>query len=304
MDHDGIPDLISGSWPGQLYFFKGQANGTFAEPTILKDRDGEPIKVGNASTVFACNFRGTGRLDLLCGNIDGEVLLVPNEGSPTEPAYGLPEKIKADDKVIKVPHGDSHPIWVDWDQTGQPGLMAAAGDGSVLWYRNRGTPESPAFGPGEPLVPAGSYGEQDEKGDKSSPRHGYRAKICVADVNGDGKLDLLLGDFGMEFGPTLNLSAEDQKAQAEAREKMAEFDKKFRKLYEELGNPQEEPPNETAEQRADRLKRLERLKEGAMKLSMEMQPIYQTMSKFERPSKPRGNVWYFERLEVRKSAAK
>ena len=138
LDGDGVSDVLSGSWPGELYFFKGLGKGKYSPPDVLKDKDGKVIKVGSASTVFAADWRGTGRLDLLVGCIDGFVWLVPNEGARGKPAYGKPVKLKAADKEIRVPHGDSHPVAADWQGDGKPGLVVGCGDGSVLWFRNEG----------------------------------------------------------------------------------------------------------------------------------------------------------------------
>ena len=70
MDFDGddIPDIVSGSYaPGNLYLFRGEGKGHFKASEIIKDKDGKPVRVGYASTVFAYDWRGTGKLDLLCG---------------------------------------------------------------------------------------------------------------------------------------------------------------------------------------------------------------------------------------------
>ena len=48
-----------------LYLFRGQGKGKFKAGEILKDKDSKPIRVGYASTVFASDWRGTGKLDLL-----------------------------------------------------------------------------------------------------------------------------------------------------------------------------------------------------------------------------------------------
>ena len=51
-DGDGIGDILSGSYPGELYFFKGKGKGEFAAPVKLQ-RDGKAINLGPSSTVFA-----------------------------------------------------------------------------------------------------------------------------------------------------------------------------------------------------------------------------------------------------------
>jgi hypothetical protein len=58
-DGDGNPDLLSGSYaPGDLYLFRGEGKGRFKASEIIKDKDGKPVRVGYASTVFAYDWRG------------------------------------------------------------------------------------------------------------------------------------------------------------------------------------------------------------------------------------------------------
>ena len=40
LDGDGRTDILSGSWPGEIYFFRRKADGTFAVAEKLKDRHG------------------------------------------------------------------------------------------------------------------------------------------------------------------------------------------------------------------------------------------------------------------------
>ncbi|MFW6125217.1 MAG: FG-GAP-like repeat-containing protein, partial [Pirellulales bacterium] len=49
LDADGRDDILSGSWPGQLYLFHRNEDGTFAAGEVIDDRDGSPVKVGSAS---------------------------------------------------------------------------------------------------------------------------------------------------------------------------------------------------------------------------------------------------------------
>jgi len=94
LDGDGIGDILTGSFPGELYFFQGKGEGQFAAPVKLQ-REGKDINLGPASTVFAVDWRGTGRLDLLIGNMQGDLYLIPNDGSNAKPTYGSRQKLEA-----------------------------------------------------------------------------------------------------------------------------------------------------------------------------------------------------------------
>jgi hypothetical protein len=78
LDGDGRTDLLSGSWPGEIYFFRRQPDGTFAAAQALKGPDGKPINIGSGSAVFAVDWNGDGKLDLLVGTLLGEVSFLAN----------------------------------------------------------------------------------------------------------------------------------------------------------------------------------------------------------------------------------
>jgi hypothetical protein len=46
LDGDGQLDLISGSWPGEIFFFRGKGSGQFEAPIKLKDKNGKAINIG------------------------------------------------------------------------------------------------------------------------------------------------------------------------------------------------------------------------------------------------------------------
>ena len=79
-------------------------------------------------------------------------------------------------------------------------VLNSTGAGSVLFYRNIGKAKT-----GEPQLAAGQtlVAAPKPEFDKAPKTWGMRAKICVADWNGDGWPDLLLGDFNSWTGPVL-----------------------------------------------------------------------------------------------------
>ncbi len=225
-DHDGILDLISGSYdPGDLYLFRGLGEGRYAKVQSILDKAGQPVvhhpeefakyqrmkdgpqansdeaieaRVASfGSWVAPVDWDADGDLDLLIGSFGGDLFLRLNEGTRESPVYGTQSiPVEADGKPLHV-NRHAAPAVADWNGDGLWDLVVGSADGAVGWYANTGLSGRPKFGPYQQLVsPAASlkFLEQHLRpGD--TPIHGVRAQIFVTDYNLDGRLDLILGDY-------------------------------------------------------------------------------------------------------------
>lgn len=299
-DGDGIGDILSGCYEGELYFFKGQGKGEFAAPVKLQ-REGKNINLGASSTVFAVDWRGTGRLDLLVGGMRGDVYLIPNDGTTAQPVYGTPRKLEAGGQLIQGSHhGDSQPIAADWDGDGLLDLLVGWGDGSVVWYRNIGTRTRPKLAKGVLLVPAAPWPNYDDNAPLSRDnKPGVRAKICVVDWNGDGRLDLLVGDFGGIYGAKAPMSEQDKKIEQEANGKMHELQKKMQPFYDEYAKRLKSTAkgDHSAQARRERQQKAREVlnQKEFQELQQEMHQLTETVRKFRRPPRYQGHVWLYLR---------
>ena len=299
LDGDGIGDILSGCYEGELYFFKGKGKGEFAAPVKLQ-RDGKNINLGASSTIFATDWRGTGRLDLLVGNMQGDLYLIPNDGTNAKPAYGAPRKLEADGRPIKAPHhGDSQPIAADWDGDGLLDLIVGWGDGSVVWYRNVGRRTEPKLAKGVTLVQRAPWPNYDDNAPPSRDvKPGVRAKVCVVDWNGDGVLDLLVGDFGGIFGEKPKISEDDMKAEEAANRKMQELQKKMQPFYDEYAKKLKLVKGaDSASGKRERQKKAHEVlsQKAFQELQKEMEKVRETVRKFRRPPIHQGHVWLYLR---------
>jgi len=326
LNGDGHMDLLSGSWPGELFFFKGGEGRSFAAPEMLKDKTGEIINIGGgiqerpgegilirgnvewestdagtfvtyhgkriestpekpisstgtASTVRAVDWDGDGDYDLIVGNIDGDVYLIPNEGTPTAYAFGKEKRLQAGGQPLHV-NSRAGPYAADWDGDGDLDLLVGSEDGSVTLFRNAGSAKSPELAAGVQLVPPGKteYGSQAPK----EPRRGTRSKVCVADWNGDGKPDLLVGDYATLKPDRPDPTPEEQAKYDRIRKELEPLQERFGELIRKLQGP--DRPKTKEEQK--------KLYDDLNEVSMKMSPL---RSQLPQEYESHGWVWLFLR---------
>ena len=232
-DGDGILDLISGSYdPGEIYVFRGLGGGKFKARDTIVDKSGKPILrhpnqtvkwESFGSWVTMVDWNGDGVPDLLIGGFDGTMFVRLNEGTKTKPAFGTENiPVMLDGKPLKVPEAHATPVVADWDGDGKWDILSGSADGGVYWYRNIGEPGKPKFAAAVTLVPPHKGSGYNEFLDiDEEPVPGIRSQIFVVDYNGDGKLDLLVGDFCTTTSPRKNLTAAQREEMKTLREKMA-----------------------------------------------------------------------------------
>jgi hypothetical protein len=297
LDGDGRTDVISGSWPGEIYFFRRKPDGAFAAGEILKDRNGKPINVGHGAAAFAVDWDGNGTIDLLVGNVLGEVYFIPNEGKGKELAFGAPRRLEAAGKPIAVDR-DAAPVAADWDGDGKLDLIVGAEDGSVVWYRNAGGKE-PKLEAARTLVgksPSGWGGD-----DRRQPGEwGLRVKPCVVDWTGNGRLDLLLGDRCGGFNAKPTQTEEEKAEERKANDRLPELRQKWATAFQRYRQASEEPDGETPAAKQERQQRADTSREEMRRLKDEIAVVQEIQGRYQPGSQSHGFVWLFQRKPVAK----
>lgn len=227
IDGDGHRDILSGSYSrmqkkmaGLFQVLYGKADGTFRKAEALQGTDGEPLIIpADEATIveaictrpFAIDWNGDDRLDLVVGNFAGSFYLFKGEGQGK--FQPQPELLKTGDEPLHVEGHHSDPFAIDWDGDGDLDLLSGSANGGVQWAENSaGAGKPPKLRPFRMLIEpdrsmqAIQFGQPLSEDELTGPANATR--VWVADVNEDGKLDLLVGDTVTLVAPANGLSAE------------------------------------------------------------------------------------------------
>jgi hypothetical protein len=296
LDGDGRTDILSGSWPGEIYFFRRLADGTFAAGETLKDRYGKTINVGSAASAFAVDWDGNGTVDLIVGNVLGEVYFIPNEGKGKELAFGSPRRLLAAGQQIKV-NSDAAPVVADWDGDGRLDLIVGAEDGSVVWYRNAGRGKEPQLEAARTLVPKSPAGWNSDNLLKPG-QWGLRVKPCVVDWNGDGNLSLLLGDrCGGMWNTKASQTDEEKAEERRANDQLPLLRRKWADAFQRYRSASAATPGRTATAEAEQPRTLNSVREEVRRLKEEIVLVEEIQRHYEPGHQAHGFVWHFRRKQ-------
>jgi len=295
---DGRTDVLSGSWPGEVYWFERAADGSFLPRRQIPAGDGKPLNVGSASAAYAADWDADGDLDLMVGTLIGHIYLVPNTGDPARFIAGEPKRLQAGARDIEA--YDGAPVIADWDGDGLLDLILGNDNGSVVWHRNTGSAAEPKLAEAETLVKESPIGWNDDLS-RVPGAWGMRAKPCVADFNGDGRLDLLLGDRCGSFRAKPSQQPEDEAAERRARDILPELTRKWSAAFQEfrrLGNPAADA-NDTS--RLAREKQTAAARERVLRLKREIDVAQEIQERYRPQYQSHGFVWLFLRTPAKPS---
>jgi hypothetical protein len=178
-DGDGDLDLVSGRDDGGFAAFRNLAAAVI--PHIIGETPLTGLSAGFLSTPTLGDLDGDGDLDLISGQRYGQFLYFRNTGTAINPAFVA--VTGAANPLNGLGVGDySAPALGDFDGDGDLDLVSGELYGHFLYFRNTGSATNPAF-----VAVTGTGNPFDAL---SVPRF---SSPSVADVDGDGELELVSG---------------------------------------------------------------------------------------------------------------
>jgi hypothetical protein len=288
LNNDGYRDILSGSYSrmqgsmaGLFQVLWGQPGGKFKQAATLNGTDKEPliIPLKDKSEMIECictrptavDWDGDGKLDLVVGNFAGGFYVFKGEGNGKFAPKPKPLMVDNEPLRVKGHHGD--PVVMDWDGDGDLDLLSGSGEGGVQWAENTAGPgKSPVLKDFETLIKPGRKFEMGQliSGDELTEPSGS-TRVWVADVNGDGKLDILVGDAVTLVSMAKGISKE-------------QYDRKFKKWKEAFDAASEAMSKAQTEAQTDAQREAQK----------RFSEVYQRRTEFMNEDRT-GYVWLYRR---------
>jgi VCBS repeat protein len=202
--YDAAGKWTHGPLHGFVYLLrnKGTNEKPDYEAPVKIEADGKPIDVfGMPSPCFE-DFRGAGKLDLICGEFLDGFTFFENIGTRTEPKYARGKRLAFHGEPLRMDLEMIVVTVLDWNHDGRIDLVVGQEDGRVAWLENTGrvVDGAPEFSPPK------FFQQQAD-----SVKFGALATPVGVDWDGDGLEDIVCGNSAGYIGFIKNLGGNPPK---------------------------------------------------------------------------------------------
>ncbi len=258
------------------------ADGKPLENSVLPGGNDDPNITNNICTQqHAVDYDGDGDLDIVVGSFGPHFFLYQNDGDAKNPKLSnAPVQLP-----IKSPDYHSAPHFVDLDGDGLLEFVTGSSNGKVYISRNEGTRAEPRWSDFQVLLDIQGKNELFSAEDSVKPEPGTSTRVWTTDWNGDGMLDVVIGDSITISSPAAGLSNEEfeakQKDWQEAMQKVQEAmtkDNLSQRYYDAIQSGDGDVDKD--------------LEAAYLKVSQELNELYQSRSKWIKERRT-GHVWVY-----------
>ena len=189
-NQDGKQDLVLGLADGTIQVLLNEntaAEPRFGTPTLVQVGPPEgqtTCDVGDRATFAIVDWNNDGRSDMVLGGLDGKVHVLLNEATAGVPDFRSDTIVLDGANPLSVSSGRASVAVVDLNDDGRKDLVLGNTEGQLVYFANVGTDASPQFNGSQLLQAEGAVIDLS-----GIPR----SRPFVADVNGDGVPDMLVG---------------------------------------------------------------------------------------------------------------
>ena len=185
VDGDGDLDVVVGANRGELRYFRN--TGSVIAPVYAEQTGAAnpfiDIDVGINSAPTFGDLDSDGDFDLVVGDVTGTLAYFQNTGTATAPLYAEQSGAANPFNGFSVLGGSESLAFGDLDGDGDLDLVVGNSIGFLLYYRNTGSATAPVY---VRLNGAANPFNSIDVGDTATP--------ALGDIDGDGDLDLVVGD--------------------------------------------------------------------------------------------------------------
>lgn len=232
LDGDGDLDMLVGEASGKLHYFRN--TGTVTNPQfVLQAANFSGIQAGQYSAPCLFDLDNDGKLDIVVGNRQGILHYYRNTGTTQVPSFSaLPTVanvggVNVTDQTVSF-YGYSVPFIFADAQNYQ--LFCGSYSGRIFHYRNLKNNINGAWELVTNVVDSLVY-------------EGYRTAVSVADINNDGKIDMVMGNYSgglsLFYGTIVNTSVTETDNKIDIRVSPNPFTESFVLLSATAGDKKE-----------------------------------------------------------------